>query len=150
MPDEMKNAHENTGGVCRTERSFPARVAALDSVLDFVNGCAEAVCSDNRVLMALNLCVEEAFVNVASYAYGEKEGDALISVETEENAVSVSISDSGSPFDPLAAPDPDVNELAENERIGGLGIFMIKKQMDEVSYRYENGRNIFIMKKIIK
>ena len=83
------------------------------------------------------------------YAYGEGEGPVTIRVETlpEERAVCVTFIDAGQPFDPLAAPEPDVTLPRSQRRIGGLGILMVKKMMDEVSYEYAGGQNILRIRK---
>ena len=99
----------------------------------------------------IDIAVEEMFVNVASYAYRPGTGTATLRVHADAStrAAGITILDSGVPYDPLAKPDPDVTLSAEERRIGGLGIFMTKKAMDEVAYRFEDGKNIFTMKKIL-
>ena len=95
------------------------------------------------------IAVEEIFVNIAHYAYGDQTGEATIRIETEDSPQGIAITffDRGMPYDPLAKPDPDITLGAEERQIGGLGIFMVKKSMDEVSYRYENGENILTIRK---
>ena len=96
---------------------------------------------------ALCVAVEEVFVNVARYAYGDNDGDVKLSISPceAEGTVIFRISDNGVPFDPLKKPDPDITLSAEEREIGGLGIFITKKTMDNVSYAYENGENILTM-----
>ncbi len=105
-----------------------------------------------KVLIQVKIAVEEMFVNVCHYAYGDETGMISVSAEiTEGNAgktgkgIKIILTDQGIPYDPLAKEDPDVTLSAEEREIGGLGIFMVKKSMDEVSYRYEDGSNIFTM-----
>ena len=103
------------------------------------------------VQMALAIAIEEVFVNVAHYAYGDGEGNADLSMEFEEDSRTITfrLADQGVPFDPLKKPDPDITLSAEEREIGGLGIFITKKTMDSVVYAYENNENILTMVKKI-
>ena len=102
-----------------------------------------------RAQMQISLAVEEIFVNIANYAYVPDKGNAIVSIEISENPVVVTIAfiDHGMPYDPLSKEDPDVTLSAEDRRIGGLGIFLTKKTMDDVSYEYKDGKNILTLKK---
>ena len=102
-------------------------------------------------MMQINVSVEEIFVNIAHYAYSDKIGEAVIEVEIDDEPKTITITfiDSGVKYDPLAKPDPDVTLSAKDRKIGGLGIFMTKKFMDELSYEYRDGQNVFSMKKKI-
>jgi anti-sigma regulatory factor (Ser/Thr protein kinase) len=101
--------------------------------------------------MSICVAVEEVFVNVAHYAYGEGEGEVSFAIgfDAESRVATFRMADKGIPFDPLNKPDPDITLNAENRDIGGLGIFITKKTMDTVTYAYENGENVLIMKKKI-
>ena len=83
------------------------------------------------------------------YAYHPSTGPASICVDVEENPLQVSISfaDNGVPYDPLKKEDPDIGLSADEREIGGLGIFMVKKSMDDISYQYKDGSNILTIKK---
>lgn len=130
-----------------TEKTFPASDAALHEALDLVEQTlTDAGCSMKTVLQ-ITVCVEEMFVNVAHYAYGENEGDVTLAVGVEDGIASITLIDSGIPFDPLQAKQPDITLSAEERSIGGLGIFMVRKSMDEVSYERRDGQNRFTMKK---
>ena len=102
-------------------------------------------------MTALTIAIEEIFVNVARYAYGEGEGEARLSIsfDEEKRTAVFCMRDGGVPFDPLKKPDPDITLSAEDREIGGLGIFITKKTMDRVTYAYENGENILTMIKKI-
>lgn len=121
----------------------------LPQVLEFVEGELEALNCSMKVITQIDIAVEEIFVNIASYAYNPEIGPATIRVEIAEEPIAVIISfiDKGVPYDPLAKPDPDVNLPLMERQIGGLGIFMVKKTMDDVSYEYKNGQNILTIKK---
>ena len=101
--------------------------------------------------MQINLAVEEIFVNIASYAYRPETGKATVRFEVSEEPVTVTITflDHGVPYDPLARQDPDVTLPAEERDIGGLGIFLTKQIMDDVSYEYCRGQNILRIKKTV-
>lgn len=123
--------------------NLPQVLGLLESVLD-QTGCPV------KVRMQLEVAVEEIFINIASYAYEPDTGSAEINIRIEEDprAVLIRFADSGMPYDPLAKEDPDVTLPASERRIGGLGIFIVKKSMDEMTYRYENGQNILTLRKL--
>ena len=134
----------------RTTLNIPASIENLDRVLEFVDARLEEENCSLKELMTINVAVEEIFVNIASYAYkSEEKGDAQISVWFEEDPKTVWIEfrDSGVYFDPLAKDDPDVTLSAAERQIGGLGIFMVKKSMDDVQYKRENDQNILTIRK---
>ena len=121
---------------------------SMDTVLDFVNRRLEAAGCRVKEQIELDVAVEEIFVNIISYAYDPPgTGSATIRMWTDAQARSTGITfiDSGKAFDPLQKPDPDITLPASKRKIGGLGIFMVKKSMDEVRYSRANGRNIFTM-----
>lgn len=126
-----------------------AKIENLDIVTDFVNEQLEAAGCPMKILMQIDLAVEEIFVNIANYAYSPKEGPATVRVQTdsEKSTVDITFIDGGMPYDPLAKKDPDITLSAEQRAIGGLGIFMVKKSMDDVSYEYRDGHNILTIKK---
>ena len=104
-----------------------------------------------KLLMQTQLAVEEIFVNIAHYAYKDKTGEVnvLCELDKEKNLFTIIFEDTGIPFDPLKREDPDVTATAEERNIGGLGIFLTKKLMDEVSYENKDGKNILtLMKKL--
>ncbi|WP_029231660.1 ATP-binding protein [Butyrivibrio sp. VCB2006] len=116
----------------------------------FIEENLEKIGCPMKAMMQINVAVEEIYINIASYAYGDKTGNAeIIFDKVEEGTVSITFIDSGVPYDPLAKDDPDITLSAEERGIGGLGIFMVKKSMDDVQYKYEDGKNILtLIKKI--
>jgi serine/threonine-protein kinase RsbW len=92
----------------------------------------------------VQVATEEAFVNIVRHAY-ETEGDCTVSCKVESGAVTVILEDSGRPFDPLSAPDPDLESDVDNRPIGGMGILLVKKFMDDVSYRRQGSKNVLAM-----
>ena len=123
----------------------------LDDVQAFVGERLDAAECPMKAQMQISVAVEEIFVNIASYAYAPDKGSATVRVEVSGDPVTVTITfvDRGVPYDPLAKEDPDVTLSAEERGIGGLGIFMTKKIMDDVAYEYRDGKNILTLKKNI-
>ena len=139
------------GGERMTSRTFPAKTESLSDVIGFTEETLEGFDCPMKTQMAICVAIEEVFVNVARYAYPESSGDMTLSIAFDEDngLITFRITDNGVPFDPLAKPDPDITLSAEDREIGGLGIFITKKTMDELSYSRENGENILTMIKKI-
>lgn len=99
----------------------------------------------------LRLVLEELVVNVVNYAYGEGgDGPLDITVENRDDAIVITLTDQGVPFNPLEQEAPDTDLPPEDRPIGGLGIFLVREMMDNVTYRYEAGRNILTVGKGLK
>ena len=120
-------------------------------VSDFIeqqlNAAGCPVKEKNHLLIA----AEEIFSNISKFAYAPDKGEAVIRVNVQEDPLMVTLTfmDHGVQFDPLDRKDPDVTLSAEDREIGGLGLFIVKNTMDEVSYRYVDGMNILTLKKSI-
>ena len=129
--------------------TIPAQLERLDDVIDFVKKILDEASFSEETSLQVHLAVEEIFVNIASYAYPSGDGDAEICCRLLPDPLraEITISDSGEPFDPLAREDADTSKEALLARDGGLGILLVKKLMDKVSYRYEGGRNILTIEK---
>ena len=104
-----------------------------------------------KAQMQIDIAIDELFGNIAHYAYHPEVGSAAVRVEVTEKPLAVVITfiDNGTPYDPLAAREPDTTLSAEEREIGGLGIYMVKKSMDDISYEYREGKNILKIKKNI-
>ena len=139
------------GGTQMTNKTFPAKIEALSDVLGYVEQTLENLECPMKTQMAICVAIEEVFVNVAHYAYGDGQGDMELGIgfEKESRTITFRMADKGIPFDPLQKPDPDITLPAEEREIGGLGIFIAKKTMDSICYAYENGENILTMTKKI-
>ena len=135
------------GGERMVSKIFPADVDSLNDVIGYVEQTLEGFECPMKIQMAICVAIEEVFVNVAHYAYGEGQGDMSLGIGFDEvkRTVTFRMADKGVPFDPLQKPDPDITLSAEDREIGGLGIFIAKKTMDSISYAYENGENILTM-----
>ena len=133
------------------ELTLEAKVANLQQVLDFVDENLTSMRCPMKILMQIDVAVEEIFVNVASYAYTPDTGSVTIRMDLQEKprAVVITFIDSGIPYNPLAKEDPDVTLSAEERQIGGLGIYMVKQSMDNVTYRFSDGKNILTLEKNI-
>lgn len=131
------------------ELEIEATVDNLPTVQAFIEQRLESTGCSPKAQMEIGVAVEEIFVNIAHYAYAPEIGKATVRVEVSEEPVTVTITfvDHGVPYDPLAKADPDVTLSAEDREIGGLGIFMTKKMMDDVEYEYKDGQNILTLKK---
>ena len=138
-------------GAAMKEKVFSARTDVLSEVMAFTEECLEGFGCPMKSIMAISVVVEELFVNIASYAYGEGTGNATLSFGFDENErlVTLVVSDEGIEFNPLERTEPDITLSAAQREIGGLGIFITKKTMDTVFYKNENGRNILTMTKKI-
>ena len=131
------------------ELTLPATIENIETVIDFVNGQLEEIKCPLKAQMQIDIAIDELFGNIAHYAYNPETGPATVRVEVTEDPIAVVITfiDRGMPYDPLKKEDPDITLSAEERAIGGLGIFMVKKTMDEISYEYKDGKNILRIKK---
>ena len=131
------------------ELTIAATVENIEVVTDFVNEQLEVFDCPMKAQMQIDIAIDELFGNIAHYAYNPEIGDATVRVEVIEDPLAVVITfiDKGVPYDPLAKDDPDITLSAEERQIGGLGIFMVKKTMDEITYEYKDGKNILAIKK---
>jgi serine/threonine-protein kinase RsbW len=123
---------------------LPARIESLEELMGLVSGFAEAAGFSKERIQEIDLAMEEALVNIFSYAYG---GDPGGEVEVrcrmgDEATLIIDILDCGTPFDIRAVQDPDIRAEISERGIGGLGIMLIKKMVDEIKYRHEGKCNI--------
>lgn len=121
----------------------------LQKVIDFATEHLEERDCSMKVVMQTELVVEEIFVNIANYAYNPETGTATFCMEFEDNpnAVLMTFIDGGTPYNPLEKADPDTTLDIDEREVGGLGIFLVKKNVDELAYEYVDGKNILRMKK---
>ncbi len=131
------------------ELTIDAAVDNIPIVTDFVNEQLEKLNCPMKSQIQVNIAIDELFGNIAHYAYNPETGTATVRVGVIRNPLSVVITfiDNGVPYDPLAKEDPDITQSAEERQTGGLGVYMVKKSMDSISYEYKEGQNIL---KIIK
>jgi len=126
-------------------RCYAARVENLTAATGFVAACADQFGLAGLAKFGLLLALEEAFVNICSYAYPEGPGLAEITCTGDGDAFVLDIADRGRPFDALSLPEPDTTGDLMHRAVGGLGIHLIRRFSDSVSYRRDNDRNILRM-----
>ncbi|MBO6141133.1 MAG: ATP-binding protein [Ruminococcus sp.] len=130
--------------------NIKAATDRLDDVIAFVVRQLEEADCPMKAQMQIELAVEEIFVNIAHYAYKPKEGMADITVDIRDGAAYITFEDGGVPYDPLAKADPDITLSADDRAVGGLGIFMVKKSMDDMKYEYRDSKNILTLVKKLR
>jgi len=133
------------------EMEIDAILENFEAVQAFVDEELERLECPMAIQIQIDIAVEEVFVNIAHYAYNPEVGKATIRVEIIDDPLSIVMTfmDNGIPYDPLAKEDPDVTLPAEERKIGGLGVYMVKESMDDVKYEYRNGQNILTLRKSI-
>lgn len=133
------------------ELIIEATVENIKKVIEFVDEQLEKLECPIKAQMQIDIAIDELFGNIAHYAYHPEVGSAAVRVEVMEDPLAVVITfiDNGTPYDPLAAREPDITLSAEEREIGGLGIYMVRKSMDDISYEYREGKNILKIKKNI-
>ena len=130
--------------------TLPNDIETIPQLNEFIDGFCEQRDIDNDITMSLNLAIEEAVVNVMNYAYPEGTvGYVDIEAEANDDFVTFVISDTGKPFDPTQKDEVNIALSVEDRPIGGLGIHLVRRMMDEISYRYADHRNILTLRKRI-
>lgn len=127
------------------ENSYGAKIENLGKILDYIDNCAKKAGLSEKRKFGLQVSVEEAFVNVCHYAYPEGEGLVELICENDGTSFIVTIKDRGVAFNVLSLPSPDITSDVMERKVGGLGIYFIRKMTDNVSYRRENEQNILRM-----
>ena len=124
----------------------------LQSVMDFVNDSLSDKGCSAKTLYQMELVLEEIFIHIASYAYEGDERPVVLSIDFEEEplAAVVTFKDKGAPYNPLSRDDPNLALKLENREIGGLGIFLVKKNVDAIWYEHVNGENVLSFRKILR
>jgi len=122
---------------------LPARLEHLERLIEFVSEFLEYSGLTQKKIREIELATEEALVNIFNYAYPEGAGDVKVSCRQDDDTrLVLEIADNGIPFDSLSLPDPDLAPDIPDRKIGGLGILLIRKMVDEVRYRRDGESNI--------
>lgn len=126
-----------------------ARVENIDRVTNFVNEQLESMDCSMRSMLQIDVALDEIFSNVCHYAYGDDIGHVTLYVEElpDDKSVRITMEDEGIPFNPLSHEDPDVTVGLAERSIGGLGIFMVKRTMNDVLYEYRDDKNMLTVVK---
>ena len=152
----MDGSTRSTGGTGEEEKSvnemtLQATLDNLPEVTAFIDSQLEELDCPMKAQFQIDVAIDELFTNIATYAYGDSTGNVTVRLDTQEDprAVLITFIDNGVPYNPLEQEEPDITLAAEDRPIGGLGIFVVKKTMDDMSYDYKDGQNILRIKKKI-
>ena len=131
------------------ELRLDATIKNLPEVTEFITASLEEKDCSMKIVMQMELVIEEIFVNVASYAYAPETGAVIVRkfFDEEPRALNLTFIDFGKPYNPLEHKDPDTSLGVDEREVGGLGIFLVKKNVDEISYERKDGQNILSIKK---
>ena len=129
--------------------TIAADISEIDVVRQFLRDQLQGVSISEQNFFKIELAVVEICINVIRYAYPEERSSIVLSLKEGRKRVVVEIRDSGIPFNPCAAPKPDIKEIVAAGRKGGLGIYLTLRLMDTCDYRREDGRNVLTMIKKI-
>ncbi len=126
------------------ELCLEAKIENIGTVSDFV--CTQIANCSMEIQNEIMLAVDEIFSNIANYAYSPEIGYVTVRTTVDDD-ITIEFEDSGIAYNPLSSDDPDITLPAHERKIGGLGIFMVKKIMDSMEYRREENKNILAIKK---
>lgn len=129
--------------------TLPAALSEIDEVRRFLREGLRTAKVSEQDFFKIELAVVEMVVNVVRYAYPRSPGAFTLSLAVVRRRVTIEIRDEGVPFNPCAAPKPDVKEIIAAGRQGGLGIYLTLRLMDACEYRREDGHNVLVMTKKI-
>lgn len=132
----------------RFDLAIGSEIAMVPEVSDRLEEALQANGFSSEEILDTQLAVEEAITNVIVHGYGRPGEPILVSCRVSGDRAEVSITDTAPRFDPLSVADPDTGEGIDDREIGGLGVYLIRKVMDEVSYQYEDGKNILVLTKL--
>jgi serine/threonine-protein kinase RsbW len=131
----------------RFELTIGSDIAEIPAVSDRLEEALLANGFSAEDILDTQLAVEEAITNVILHGYRKPGEPIVVFCHISRNRMEVQVADTAPPFDPLSVPEPDLGGSVEDRSIGGLGVYLIRQVMDDVSYRYENGRNILLLSK---
>ncbi len=148
---EYKGKASAGGGPAVKEISLEAKIENVQAVTDFINGELAALDCPMKAQLQIDMTIDEILSNVAQYAYPSGTGNIVIQFgfEPESRMVTLVFRDEGIPFNPLESKDPDVTLSAAERSIGGLGIYLVKKTMDDIQYSHDGTHNILTIRKNI-
>ena len=129
--------------------TIPAEHSRLSELFDFIGAAMRETGIPETDQNKINIAAEEIFVNIASYAYPDGMGEVAVDLSADPRRFTLEFRDGGIPYDPLAKEGPDTTLPAAEREIGGLGILMVKNLMDHVEYRYEDGKNVLLIRKTL-
>lgn len=132
------------------ELTLQAVIENMPQLMLWLDSQLEAMDCPARAQVQLDIAADELFSNIANYAYEGSVGDVTVCLEKlDPPAIRLTFVDQGKPYDPLQTEDPNTTLSAEQRQPGGLGIYMVKKSMDAMTYQYQDRKNILtILKKL--
>lgn len=131
------------------EITVDAMIENMNTVTAFVDDFLDQIACPMKSRIQINIVIDEIFGNICHYAYKDSVGAVTVRVESGNTpkAVFLTFTDNGVPYNPLDTEDPDITSSSEERKIGGLGIYLVKKNMDEMKYEYVNQQNRLWMEK---
>ena len=131
------------------EITVDATIENMNTVTAFVDDFLDQIACPMKSRIQINIVIDEIFGNICHYAYKDSIGAVTVRVESGNTpkAVFLTFTDNGIPYNPLDTEDPDITLSSEERKIGGLGIYLVKKNMDEMKYEYVNQQNRLWMEK---
>ena len=131
------------------EITVDAMIEIMNTVTAFVDDFLDQIACPMKSRIQINIVIDEIFGNICHYAYKDSVGAVTVRVESGNTpkAVFLTFTDNGIPYNPLDTEDPDITSSSEERKIGGLGIYLVKKNMDEMKYEYVNQQNRLWMEK---
>jgi len=136
----------------RFELEVDSKLESLSIVNDSITRVLKGIGAGERSIFEVQMAVDEACTNIIQYAYPEQKGTITLTCKLVNDEFTVTIRDRGKPFDPSSVPAPDLHADVDRRRVGGLGIYFMRKMMDEVSYNShtEGGNELTMRKKLVK
>jgi anti-sigma regulatory factor (Ser/Thr protein kinase) len=140
------------GGISAMRLEFDTNIENVDVLTETTNEVLAELGCPKKATVQIDIARDELFSNISHYAYGGALGKAYVSIDALPNneGVSITLEDEGLPFDPLTHEEPDVTLGVEERSIGGLGIFLVRRTMDDMRYEYADGRNKLTIVKLFK
>ncbi len=129
----------------RFELKIEGKLENLSLIGEFIGDSMRSFGLDNHKIFDVQLAVDEACTNIIEYGYANEVGTIDIACQRKGDEIIVIIKDKGKPFDPTSVQPPDLNASLEERKAGGLGIYFMKKLMDEVKYEFSGGKNVLTM-----
>jgi serine/threonine-protein kinase RsbW len=126
----------------KEKKVFPAKVELIPQISEYVSDYAEKTKLHPKQIIHLQLAIDEVVANICQYAYQKPPGEVLVQIESGKGRFAVDFIDEGVPFDPLTVDEPDINADIADREVGGLGIFLVRRVIDEVHYKRDGSKNI--------
>jgi len=124
-----------------------SELSELKKVRTFLKETLEEKNISEKDYYIMELSLVEVCINIIKYAYPKNKGVIYLKSWTQKNEVFFEIKDDGIPFDPRSIKKPDITEIIEKEKKGGLGVFLIRSLMNKVEYQRKDNQNVLLMSK---